>query len=270
MNRIDSLFQKLKKNQQKALIAYLVAGDPHLDATIEYVHALENAGVDLIELGVPFSDPLADGVVNQLACQRSLASATNLHGILESVKKIRKFSQIPLILFSYYNPIFKYSLAKLLQDAEAAGIDGLLILDLPPEEIASAWSSTSLKRIPLIAPTTPSERISEIVKTSGGFIYYVSREGVTGMQNQIAQNLTTQIQTIRKCSPLPICVGFGISNSQQAQQVAEVADGVVIGSAIVNFISKLDFLKSPSQASKELENFVRPFGEVIHITESVT
>lgn len=263
MNRIDQLFQKTKANKTAAFISYLVAGDPDLDTTVELVKTLEQAGSDLIELGVPFSDPLADGLVNQLGAQRALESGTTLPGILRAVEKIRTFSQIPIVLFTYFNPIFHYGLEKFLTDAEKAQIDGILLLDFPPEEAAKKWPNQSaLKRINLIAPTTPPERVASIAKNSSGFIYYVSREGVTGMQEKLPENITRQINLIRSATPLPICVGFGISSPTQAKTVAQTADGVVVGSAIVDCIAQNG--KQPDLLEK-VHQFVSPLTQATHL-----
>lgn len=256
MNRLDSLFQKLQGKKQKAFVAFITAGDPSLQKTVELALAIEKAGADIVELGVPFSDPLADGVVNQLAAQRALNSGTTLRGILDVVCEIRKKSQIPIVFFTYYNPIFHFGLKKFLVEAEKTGADGALILDLPPEEAEREWPKNSpLKRISLIAPTTPRKRVEEIVKTSGGFIYYVSRTGVTGMQSKVASELAQHIKMIRLCSPMPICVGFGISNPEQAKAVSQIADGVVVGSAIVDQIAKHG---SEENLPERIFQFVQP------------
>ncbi|MEM9446329.1 MAG: tryptophan synthase subunit alpha [Verrucomicrobiota bacterium] len=262
MNRIDQLFKDLQERKRKAFVSYLVAGDPHLDKTPELVDTLEKSGSDLIELGVPFSDPLADGIVNQLGSQRALDSGTTLEGIFQAVQTIRQKSEIPIVLFTYYNPIYHYGLQKFIAKAEKAGVDGALILDFPPEEAKSEWpESTSLKRISLIAPTTPPNRIAKITSSSSGFIYYVSREGVTGMQDSLPKNITEQIQEIRKTTKLPICVGFGISTPEQAQVVAQAAEGVVVGSAIVNKIAKN---LTNQNLLQEVENFVTPLTQATH------
>lgn len=238
-NRIDQLFENLRAKKQKAFVAYIVAGDPSPEKTVEIVLALEQAGADVIELGVPFSDPLADGPVNQAGAQRALEAGTTPHTVLDIVGKIRKKSQIPLVLFSYYNPLHAQGFPQFLAESEKAGVDGFLIVDLPMEEARTHWPiKSSLRLISLIAPTTPPDRVGTITAQSTGFIYYVSREGVTGMQTSLAKNLSAQVEGIRKKTSLPICVGFGISTPAQAKAVAEIADGVVVGSAIVNEIGK--------------------------------
>jgi len=241
MNRIDQKFADLRTAGRKALVAYISAGDPHLDATRDLAWTFEEAGVDILELGVPFSDPLADGVVNQLAAIRALASGTTVRGVLEAVRAIRERSQLPIVLYTYMNPIYRYGFAEFHRDAEAAGVDGLLILDLPPDEDAQnaeLSQQTGLKRIRLIAPTTPPARIAQLTAGAGGFIYYVSREGVTGERAEVATSLPERIAAIRATTTLPIAVGFGISTPEHVRQVAREADGIVVGSAIVKQIGE--------------------------------
>jgi tryptophan synthase alpha chain len=191
----------------------------------------------VLELGLPFSDPLADGIVNQLAAQRSLAAGTTVRGVFDCVREIRRKSQIPIVLYSYLNPIFQFGPDKFHQQAEEAGVDGLLILDLPPEEDLDLGAG-SLVHIRLIAPTTPADRMKKIAKSAKGFLYYVSREGVTGAHDSIPSSLPEKIAQLRKISDLPVAVGFGISNPEQAREVAQHADAVVVGSAIVDLIAK--------------------------------
>ncbi len=263
-NRIDQKFADLRAAGQKALIAYISAGDPHLDATRELAWAFEKAGVDLLELGVPFSDPLADGVVNQLAAARALEAGTTVRGVLETVRKIREKSQLPIVLYTYMNPIYRYGFEVFHRDAEAAGVDGLLILDLPPDEDAQnaeLLQKTGLKRIRLIAPTTPEKRIAQLTAGASGFIYYVSREGVTGERTEVATSLPERVAAIRATTSLPIAVGFGISNPEHVRQVAKHADGIVVGSAIVKQIA--EFGKDPQLVSK-LAAFVAPLAAAAH------
>lgn len=263
-NRIDQKFADLRAAGKKALIAYISAGDPNLEATRELAWGLEKAGVDLLELGVPFSDPLADGVVNQLAAARALAAGTTVHGVLDTVRAIRLQSQIPIVLYTYMNPIYRYGFEAFHRDAEAAGVDGLLILDLPPDEDAQnaeLSQHTGLKRIRLIAPTTPDKRIAQLTGGASGFIYYVSREGVTGERAEIASSLPERVAAIRATTPLPIAVGFGISNPEHVRQVAQHADAVVVGSAIVKQIG--EFGKDPKLVDR-LVAFVRPLAEAAH------
>ena len=236
-NRIDDLFERLRKAERKGFVPYICAGDPNLRRTVDLALRLENAGADLLELGLPFSDPLADGVVNQLAAQRSLAAGTTIRGVLDCVHEIRSKSQIPIVLYSYLNPIFQFGAERFHREAENAGVDGLLILDLPPEEDIDLPSG-NVVHIRLIAPTTPPDRIKRIAKSAKGFLYYVSREGVTGAQDSIASSLKERIFELRMHSKLPIAVGFGISNPDQAREVAQLADAVVVGSAIVDLVAK--------------------------------
>jgi tryptophan synthase alpha chain len=236
-NRIDERFAQLRKEQRKGFIPYICAGDPNLKRTVDLAFALEKAGADLLELGLPFSDPLADGIVNQLAAQRALNAGTTICGVFDCVREVRTESQIPIVLYSYLNPIFQFGADKFHREAESAGVDGLLILDLPPEEDVDL-SNTNVLHIRLIAPTTPPDRIKRIAKNAKGFLYYVSREGVTGARDSIAGSLKEKIGELRKNSELPIAVGFGISNAKQAGEVAQHADAVVVGSAIVDRIAK--------------------------------
>ena len=241
MNRITERFARLKQEQKKGFIAYIGAGDPHLEATRQLVIAMDGAGVDVIELGVPFSDPLADGLTNQLAAQRGLASGTTLSGILDSVSRIRRVSSVPLVLYLYYNLAHKYGIQRFIQDAAQAGVDGFLMLDLPPEESDQyevLMRNAGLCVIYLVAPTTPEERMAYIVKRGTGFIYYVSREGVTGVQQSVSETIGEMTAKIRSHSMLPVAVGFGISTPEQAHTVAKHADAVVVGSAIVNQIAR--------------------------------
>ena len=238
-NRIDRKFSDLKAQGRKGFIAYIAAGDPSLAATKSLALAFEKAGVDILELGVPFSDPLADGIVNQLAAQRALEAGATVHGVLDMVRAIRKESEIPIVLYTYVNPVYKYGFAKFHGDAAEAGVDGLLILDLPPEEDREEFTNAAgLKRIRLIAPTTPPERMREITAKADGFIYYVSREGVTGEQTSVATSLAGQVAEIRKSTKLPIAVGFGVSNPDHVREIALSADAVVVGSAIVKRIAE--------------------------------
>jgi len=214
VNRIEECFARLRREGQKAFIVYIGAGDPNLAATRELAIAFDRSGVDILELGVPFSDPLADGVVNQLAAQRGLESGTTPPKVLNAVAAIRRRSQVPVVLYIYFNLIHRLGMAKFIAAAARAGVDGLLVLDLPPEESENyegLMKKAGLCHIYLIAPTTPDDRIGLIARRGSGFLYYVSREGVTGMQKKVASNLAQQIAQIRAHTELPIAVGFGIS-----------------------------------------------------------
>jgi tryptophan synthase alpha chain len=236
-NRIDDCFARLRKVKRKGFIPYICAGDPNLKRTVDLALSLEKSGAHLLELGLPFSDPLADGIVNQLAAQRALSAGVTIRGVFDCVREIRAKSQIPIVLYSYLNPVFQYGADKFHRDAEAAGIDGLLILDLPPEEDADL-AAGNLVHIRLVAPTTLANRIERIAKSAKGFIYYVSREGVTGARDSLSSSLAEKVSELRKHSNLPIAVGFGISNPDQAREVARHADAVVVGSAIVDLIAR--------------------------------
>jgi tryptophan synthase alpha chain len=262
MNRIDACFQRLAASGRKAFVSYLVAGDPSPEQTPALVGALARAGADIIELGVPFSDPLADGVVNQLGSQRALQAGTGMKEVFSIVRTIRQTSEIPIVLFTYFNPVFRYGLDAFVRDADAAGVDGVLILDLPPEEAARSWPADSpLRRITLVAPTTPQDRIDRITGTGSGFIYYVSREGVTGMQSQMASDLAEKVARLRAHSRLPVCVGFGISNPDQARAVAGLGDGVVVGSALVHHIATH---ASDKDLPARLFEFAQPLVDAVH------
>lgn len=241
MNRITERFERLRQNQRKGFVVYIGAGDPNLQATRDLALAFDRAGIDVLELGVPFSDPLADGVVNQLAAQRGLASGTTPPKLLDTIRTIRRQSQIPIVLYLYYNLAFHYGLEKFIHDAAEAGVDGLLMLDLPPEESGpyeKAMTRADLCPIYLIAPTTPESRIARIVQHGRGFVYYVSREGVTGMQQNVAGNIAEMTARIHRHTDLPVAVGFGISNPDQARLVASCAEAVVVGSAVVHEIAQ--------------------------------
>ncbi|EEF60183.1 tryptophan synthase subunit alpha [Pedosphaera parvula] len=251
MNRIVERFAGLKNRGQKGFVVYIGAGDPNLEATRQLALAFDKIGVDVLELGVPFSDPLADGLVNQLAAQRGLESGTTPTKVLETIKSIRKESKIPLVLYIYFNLLHRHGFQKFIQDAAAAGVDGLLVLDLPPEEsenYEAMMREAGLCVIYLVAPTTPDDRIGLIVKRGMGFIYYVSREGVTGMQTKVSDTISTMTAKIRAHTQLPIAVGFGISNPEQARAVAASAEAIVVGSAIVNQIAQHG--KSPDLVPK--------------------
>jgi len=238
-SRIEEKFNELRDRGESALIPYIVAGDPDLDITRRLVIELEARGADLIELGVPFSDPMADGPANQRASARGLAAGATLPAILSMVADLRKVTQIPLILFGYFNPILHYGCARLCADAARAGIDGLLVIDLPPEEaeeLAKPARASGIDIIYLLAPTTPIARSRVIAHSASGFLYYVSVTGVTGARAQIAGDLETNVRDLRSVTSLPVGVGFGISTPAQAQQVSSFADAVVVGSAISQLI----------------------------------
>lgn len=258
MNRIDAKFSALQAAGQKGFVAYICAGDPDLKTTVALARELERVGVDVLELGIPFSDPLADGVVNQLAAERALASGTTLAGVLKMVAGLRRSGcQVPIVFYAYFNVLFHYGLPKFARDASAAGVDGVLALDLPPEEATdyeALIKQAGIHPIYLVAPTTPASRIRAIARHAAGFIYYVSREGVTSMQQTVAAGIGKHVAMIRKYTRLPIAVGFGVSTPTQAREVAAHADAVVVGSAIVNQIAKG---RSPKAVAKFVASLVK-------------
>ncbi len=263
MNRIVQKFAQLKRAGKKGFVVYIGAGDPNLEATRQLALEFDRVGVDVLELGVPFSDPLADGLVNQLAAQRGLESGTTPPKLLATIAAIRKDSQTPIVLYIYFNLIHKVGMEKFIADAAKAGVDGLLVLDLPPEEsdnYEALMQQAGLCHIYLVAPTTPEERIEKIVKRGAGFIYYISRIGVTGMQTEVASNLAEQVARLRTHTSLPIAVGFGISNPEQAKLVAREGDACVVGSAIVNQIAEHG--KSPELVAK-VGKFVKSLADAV-------
>ena len=239
--RIEQKFQELSEKGRAALVTYITAGDPSLELTPDIVFRLEKSGADIIELGVPFSDPMADGLAIQLASERALNSGTTLHGVLDAVRKIRKHSEIPLLLFGYYNPFFAYGLKKLATDASEAGVDGILSIDLPPEEAEEFKIHTDdkgLNLVFLLAPNSTVERINLVAEYASGFVYLVSVTGVTGERPNLDYSLEPIIDEIRKHIRLPVGVGFGVSTPSQASKIAKLADAVIAGSALVRIIEK--------------------------------
>ncbi|WOO42103.1 tryptophan synthase subunit alpha [Rubellicoccus peritrichatus] len=239
-NRIEKAFANGKEAGTSLFVTYLCAGDPNFDTSLKACKAAIEAGTDILELGVPFSDPLADGLTNQLAAQRALESGMTHEGVLNLVREIRKFSDVPIVFYTYYNLVFAHgekAYAKMIKDA---GVDGILTLDLPPEEagtFSQACAEVDLKTVFIIAPTTPKSRMELISKATTGFLYYVSRTGVTGERASLADDLKERIEEIRSTSNSPLVVGFGISKPEHVSAVAEVADGVVVGSSIVNCLA---------------------------------
>jgi tryptophan synthase alpha chain len=239
MSRIQQVFARARAENRAAFVSYICAGDPDFDTSVEVCRALLANGVDILELGVPFSDPLADGLTNQLAAQRALESGMTAARVFELVRRVREFSQAPIVFYTYYNLVFAHGVDAYVRDAKAAGVDGILTLDLPPEEagdVATACAKHGVETVFIIAPTSPDERIAKIAATATGFLYYVSREGVTGVQSKIASNIPEAVARIRAKTKLPTVVGFGISTRAQVAEIAAHADGVVVGSALVNCI----------------------------------
>ena len=240
MSRLAETFARVRTHQRAALVGYVCAGDPDFETSLAVCRALLQNGVDILELGVPFSDPLADGPTNQLAAQRALEAGMTAAKVLELVRRIRaEFPATPLVFYTYYNLVFSNGVDAYIQAAKAAGLDGLLTLDLPPEEageVTAACRRHGLDTVFIVAPTTPDARIAAIAAVTTGFIYYVSREGVTGVRTEAATNIPEAVARIRAHTTLPVAVGFGISTRDQVKQVAAHADGVVVGSALVNCI----------------------------------
>ncbi len=261
MTRIDQRFKALQAAGQKGFVAYITAGDPDLDQTAAQVLLLERAGVDIIELGIPFSDPLADGRVNQESATRALASGTTIGGIFQMVKSLRERTDIPIMCYCYMNLLFAPGFERTVKQAGRAGIDGLLILDLPAEEsrsYAETLHGAGLNHITLITPTTPDDRIQRIVRHGSGFVYAVSRTGVTGVQSSIGDEANDLLKRARRVSPLPIALGFGISTPEQAAKAAQHADAVVVGSAIVQRFHEAGRSRSAqAKVGKWMEDMVK-------------
>lgn len=238
MSRIAGRFEQLAAQGRKALIPYIVAGDPALELTVDLMHALVESGADIIELGVPFSDPMAEGPVIQLAHERALANGTGLRHILEMVASFRQQDQdTPVLLMGYANPVEHMGYAKFADAAHAAGVDALLTVDIPPEEVAAVNAElhrVGMDNIFLVAPTTPDQRIARIAAEASGFVYYVSLKGVTGAGHLDLDDVAHHLGRIRAHTELPLAVGFGIKDADSAARVAGMADGVVVGSALIN------------------------------------
>ena len=240
MNRIEKAFARAREENRAVFVGYLCAGDPNFETSVEACRAIINSGIDVLEIGVPFSDPLADGLTNQLAAQRALESGSCYDHVLDLVRTVRSFSEIPLILYTYYNLVYSQGSDDYAAGVKAAGIDGILTLDLPPEEASEhlkACAKHGLQTVFIVAPTTPASRLKIICAATTGFVYYVSREGVTGEQASMSEGIAGQVSQIKEFTDLPVVVGFGISNADHVRAVSQVADGVVVGSAIVNCIA---------------------------------
>jgi tryptophan synthase alpha chain len=264
VNRIEKRFKELAERGETAFIPFITAGDPTLEFTARLVPELEKAGADVIEFGVPFSDPMADGVVNQEAAQRALKHNVSLHDIVKTVGDLRAKTQVPIVLFTYFNPVMAYGFEALAKDCAAAGVDGILCVDLPVEEAEDynrALAAKGISTIYLIAPTSTDDRIELIAKRASGFIYYVSRTGVTGERSEVQASVRPTVEKIKRHGNVPVAVGFGISTPEQAAAVAEYADGVIVGSAIVRKVGELGdapdalpkiaaFVKSLADATK--------------------
>jgi tryptophan synthase alpha chain len=263
MSRIAKKFSALKAKGEKALICFLTAGDPSLDRTREIILGMEAAGVDCVEIGVPFSDPTADGPIIQAASQRALKNGATLADILAMIESIRKSSEIPIVLFGYYNPILSYGPERFAARAKQAGVDGILVVDLPFEEAAELRQYTDpagIDFISLIAPTTSNQRVKQIAAHATGFLYYISITGVTGTAKPQIEEVKKDVERIRKVTQLPLAIGFGISTPEQAKEIAPYADGIVVGSAIVKMIEensrKEDLVSVVSQYAREMKKAI--------------
>lgn len=257
MNRIDACFTSLRQRNEKAFITYLMAGDPNLKATRDLVLSLEKGGADIVELGIPFSDPLADGPVIQAASQRALEAGTTPQGVLDLVAEIRRDSEIPIALMTYYNPVFRYGVERFIADAARAGVNGLLVPDLPLEEsdeLDGLAAEAGLTFVQFLAPTSTQERIRAAALRARGFIYCVSLTGVTGKRDRLSPRAEALLRDIRQYTSIPLALGFGISGPEQAATAALYADGVIVGSALVEHLSHAGNLEA---ALAEAENFAR-------------
>ena len=241
MNRIDQTFQALAQAKRKALVAYLTAGDPDFDTSLKILRTACRSGVDVLELGVPFSDPTCDGPVIQVASQRALNSGMSLSKSIRLAAELRTTEQTPIVLFSYYNPMFKFGLERLAREVSEAGIDGLLVVDLPPEEagpLSAALAGKDIHLIRLAAPTSSPERIRMLADGAGGFLYLITRTGVTGTGGLDYVDIAKHAAAVKAVCPHPICLGFGISTGADAHALAPMADGLIVGSALVRLIAQ--------------------------------
>jgi tryptophan synthase alpha chain len=264
LNRIEQRIQDLKAKQHKALVAFITAGDPNLEATKDIFKVIEENGADIVELGVPFSDPLADGPVIQAASQRSLKSGTTLKKILKLVAGLRQTSQLPIVLMTSYNPVFVYGEKQFVHDAVAAGVDGVIIPDLPPEEAVTFQefaNNEGLRVIYLLAPTSTPDRVKMITEKSRGFIYYISLTGVTGMKSKFSDDLVTRVRDVKKVTEHPVMIGFGISGPEEAREASKMSDGVIVGSAIVKLI---DQCSSAEERKQSVGRFIRSIKEALN------
>ena len=263
MGRLSKCFEGLRERGECALIAFLTAGDPDLETTEAALLAMVEAGADVIEIGVPFSDPIGEGPVIQRASERSLAAGVTLRKILELVRGLREKVDTPLVLMGYANPVFAMGAENFARAAAEVGVDGVIVADLPPEagkEVYAACRDAGVDPILLAAPTTTPERLKLLVNETGGFLYYVSLTGVTGIRNELAQGIEEAVAQVRSLGDVPVCVGFGISNPEQAREVSAYADGVVIGSAIVK---RIEDAASPADAVEDVREYIGELKKVL-------
>lgn len=262
MSRLQATFESLQASGKKAFVAYIAAGDPDFDRSLEVMRRLADCGADIIELGLPFSDPLADGIVNQMAADRALKAGMTTQRSLDLIRAFRSTHDTPIVLFTYLNPIYTYGYDAFHRDAAEAGADGILLLDLPPDEAAANADfakASGLKPIRLIAPTTPPERIKLLAQSADGFIYALSRTGVTGAHGAPSEGIAEFVATIKQHTKVPVCVGFGITTPEQAKMVANAADGVIVGSAIVKQVEL-----HPDRAADAVAAFAQPLIDATH------
>ena len=262
MNRIDKKFLELKRAKKKALVVFLTAGAPSLSATEALIPAVAREGADLIEIGVPFSDPLADGPVIQASSQRALSRGVTLRKILAMAARVRKHTSVPLLLMSYLNPIWHLGTAAFAKTAKKAGIDGVIIPDLPPDEgreIARVFRAQGLDLVYLVAPTSSAKRQKFVSNASHGFVYFVSMTGVTGARRALSEVVLSQVSALRRKTKRPVCVGFGVSTPAQARQAAKAGDGVIVGSALVKALNANRTLKADAFARR----FIRPLARAV-------
>jgi tryptophan synthase alpha chain len=256
MSRIEAKFAELKKRGEAALIPFVTAGDPDLDTTLKILRALEQGGADCIELGIPFSDPTADGPTIQRSSERALRNGLSLPRVFHTVREFRESSELPLILFGYFNPFFRYGVEKFCRQAAKAGADGVLCVDLPPEESGELkrWTDAEgLDLIFLLSPTSGADRIQKVARKGRGFIYYVSVTGVTGARRSFDETLRAQVARVRKATSLPVGVGFGISTPQQSAWIGGLADAAVVGSALV---AKIEKAKGSAEKARQAGAFI--------------
>jgi len=258
VNPIDRKFKELKKLKRKAFIAFITGGDPTLAATKELILNFQDRGVDLIEIGIPFSDPIADGPTIQAASERALKNKTTLHSIIKTVSSVKNRVKVPLVFMTYYNPVFNYGLERFVKDSKNAGISGVIIPDMPYEESSDLLKAARGKNFAVIflaAPTSTKERLTRICKLSKGFIYFVSLTGVTGTRRDLPEDLVANVRKIKNLTHKPVCVGFGVTTPEQAKRIKRIADGVIVGSAIVKLVGKKD-LKNVYSFIKKLERAI--------------
>jgi len=262
MSRLVQCLEALKLSKSKALVTFITAGDPDLTTTEQMIHLLEESGADIIELGVPFSDPMADGPTIQLSSERALSAGTTLTAILATIRNVRRTTDIPIILMGYLNPIHAYGYGRFSRDAVQAGVDGVLLVDMPPEEsdeFLRTANEHGLNVIFLLTPTSDSSRIDAVNRLGRGFIYYVTVTGVTGARQEISGSLAGELARVREKVTLPVMAGFGISTPEQATRVAALADGVVVGSALVKLFQQY----SGTQLQHELKGLVQALKQAI-------